>query len=146
MLRASVVVAALAAAGCHSYQPLTEPATAATQMAKVQFSQPRDLTGHLAGGADSTLKKVSSIEGHVLLASVDTLQLTVSKFNDAFGEHSIATSFVVTVVSDPSVAVDVLALDRNRTAAVAGGSLYVVGAVALVALTAAIIGSSGGGW
>lgn len=108
-------------------------------MVKVQFSQPRDLSGHTANGADSLLKGVSSLEGRVLAASDDTLQMTVSKITDSLGERAVTTSVAVTVRRDPSVAVDVLAVDANRTAAVAGVSLAAVAYVAVIAAVVAIL-------
>jgi hypothetical protein len=90
-------------------------------------------------GADSLLTGVSSLEGRVVAASGDTLRMALSKITDSFGEHMITTGIAVEIHRDPSVAVDVLAIDENRTAAVAGGSLMVVAYVAVVIAALAVL-------
>jgi hypothetical protein len=134
-----LIAGATAFAGCHSYQPLTNPTAAVSQMVKVQFSQSRDLTGNTASGADTLLRGLSALEGRVMAASVDTLLMTVSKITDSLGERAVTTRTTVTIRRDPSVAVDVLAVDENRTAAVAGVSLAVVAYVAVIVAVVAIL-------
>ena len=129
---------ALPSAGCHSYKPLTTPGAAVSQMVRLQFSQPRDLLGRTATGTDSLLSGVSSLEGRVLAASADTLHVTITRITDSLGERLVTTSVAVTIIRDPSVAVDVLALDANRTAAFGGGALYALVLVTAIALVAAL--------
>jgi hypothetical protein len=139
---ATVAAAVLASVSCHSYQPLTYPSAAVGQSVKVQFAQPRDVTGQTASGPDSLFKGVHSLEGRVLAVSTDTLHVTVTKITDASGERAVTTSITAKIRQEPSVAVDVLSLDANRTAAVTGGTLYVgltlLAVVAILALAGPI--------
>lgn len=135
----------LLSAGCHSYKPMTTPTAAASQTARVQFSQPRRLVARTAAGTDSVFIGVSSLEGHVLAATSDTLELTITKVADALGKRDVTTSVAAKIALDPSVAVDLLSFDANRTAAMSGGAIYAVTVVALIALIAALY-AAGSSW
>ena len=142
---ATVIAVAGVMAGCHSYKPMTAPTAAASQMARVQFSQPRRVVTRTATGSDSVLIGVSSLEGHVLAATSDTLQLTITNVADALGKRDVTTSLAAKIALDPSVAVDVLSFDANRTAALSGAAVYTLTVVAAIALLAALY-AAGSGW
>jgi hypothetical protein len=135
----------LLSVGCHSYKPMTTPAAAASQTARVQFSQPRRVVTRTTTGSDSVLIGVSSLEGHVLAATSDTLELTITKVADALGKRDVTTSLAAKIALDPSVAVDVLSYDANRTAALSGGAVYALAVVTVLALVAALY-AAGSGW
>ncbi|HEX2777867.1 MAG TPA: hypothetical protein VHM30_00095 [Gemmatimonadaceae bacterium] len=134
----AVGIAAFLAAGCHSYQPLQAPESAVSHPVRVQFSQPRALTVRTADAADSTLSGVTSLEGRVDAVSRDTLHIAVMRVVDGGGEHQVARPLAVSVVPAPSVAIDVLSLDENRTGAAAGVTLAVTALVGVAVLAAAI--------
>ena len=142
--RAMLFGMALLSVGCHSYKPMTAPTAAASQTARVQFAQPRRVVTRTAAGADSVFIAVSSLEGHVLAATSDTLELTITKIADALGKRDLTTSVAAKIALDPSVAVDVLSFDANRTAALSGGAIYAATVLAVVALVAAIY--TAGNW
>jgi hypothetical protein len=143
---ATVATAVLASVSCHSYKPLAAPSAVVAQQVKVQFSQPRDITGRTAAGTDSLVRGVSSLEGRIFSATTDTLELTVTRITDAFGSRDVATTLTVKIHPEPSVAIDVLSLDANKTAALAGGTLYAGILVLTIALVAAILSVSGATW
>lgn len=136
-----VAIVALLGAACHSYQPLAAPSSAVSHPVRVQFSQPRALTV-TRGGADSTFGGVSSLEGRVDAVSGDTLRIAVARITDGTGEHQVAGPLTVSVAPAPSVAIDVLSLDENRTGAAAGIGLYVTTLVAVTLAAAAIIAAA----
>jgi hypothetical protein len=124
--------------GCHSYKPLTDPTMAGSQMAKVQFAQPRDIVVHPSAGRDTTLRAVSSLEGRVLSTATDTVELAITKVSDATGPRAVTTSLTAKIPREPSVAIDVLSFDAGRTAAFGGAALYVAIAALFLGLIAAV--------
>jgi hypothetical protein len=131
--------AALMLAACHSYQPLQAPAAATAQTVRVQFSQPQNLVAARVSGGDSVLVSVSALQGRVVTVSGDTLKVSVARLTDTNGDHAVPTSLLVSIVHEPSVAIDVLAYDENRSGAAAGITLAAVGYGLLVVTIAAIL-------
>lgn len=124
--------AAMMLGACHSYQPLQTPAAAVAQVVMVQFSQPRNLVATRAIGGDSVLPSVSALRGRVVGVTDDTLRVSVSRLTDANGDHGVPSSLLVSILREPSVAVDVLAYDENKSGAAAGITLVTVGYVLVV--------------
>lgn len=132
-------VTTLVLAACHSYQPLQTPASAAAQTVRVQFSEPRNLVASRAIDGDSVLASVSALRGRVTGVFGDTLKVSVAEVIDSSGNHAVPTSLLVSVVREPSVAIDVLAYDENKSGAAAGITLVAVGYGLLVVAVAAIL-------
>ena len=126
----STMAAGFLLAACHSYkaEPLT--AAAAGRSVRVQFSMPRALVAARAAESDSTLKLVSTVEGRLVAVSGDTMQISLLRITDASADHPVPPGMNVTVVLDPSVAVDVLEVDGGKTAALVVIPIWVVASVA----------------
>lgn len=137
MTRGAAVVLLLGA--CHSYKPIAAPASAVGQQVRVLFSQPRALTGTRAPAPDSTLVAVSALEGRVAAVVGDTLRIAVTRLTDAAGDHPVTTPLLVAVLPAPSVAIDVLAVDKDRSATAAGIGIVAVGYVLTIVLVASIL-------
>lgn len=137
-----VAISSAVIAGCQSYQPLKDPASSIAQLVKVQFSLARNLVVSRPSGGDTLLALVSAIEGRVISASRDTLNISLVEIHDDAGDHVVAPSWVVTVARDPSIAIDVLSLDENRSAVAASvtavAAVYVVVIISVAALFASV--------
>lgn len=136
-----VTIGAGVMGGCHSYRPLDDPIGSIAHNVKVQFSMPRNVVASRPSGGDTVLALVSAMEGRVYSASRDTVNVSVAKFTDAGGEHLVTPAWTVTVARDPSVAIDVLSLDENKTAVATTVSVAVVSYIAVIVLVAAILAS-----
>ena len=130
--------AAIVAAGCHSYKPLPEPASAVGKTVRVQFSVPRNLVAARGATGDSLFSAVSALRGQVASVTGDTLHVVMQRVTDSALEHQVPPGLTVDIVPGPSVAIDALAIDEGKTAAFAGGTIVVVSVVALAALIAAL--------
>lgn len=137
------MAAAILAVGCHSYKPLPHPASAVGKTVKVQFSVPRNLVAVRGASGDSVFSQVSALRGRVVDATGDTMHVVLLRVTDMALDHQVPPGMTVTVVPDPSVAVDVLELDEGKTAAFAGGTIVVVSALLVVALVAALVTVAG---
>ena len=137
------MAAAMLVAACHSYKPLPHPASAVGKTVKVQFSVPRNLVAVRGAGGDSVLSQVSAVRGRVVDATGDTMHVVLLRVTDVALDHQVSPGMTVTVVPDPSVAVDVLEIDEGKTAAFAGGTIVVVSALLVVALVAALLSAAG---
>jgi hypothetical protein len=127
----TVAVASLLAA-CHSYRPQPLPAIAAGRSVRVQFSMPRTLVAARSARSDSVLKLVSTFEGRLVAVSGDTMKISLRRITDAAPDHEAPPGMTVTVVPDPSVAIDVLELDAAKTTALIGIPIWVITTVAAV--------------
>ena len=128
-------------AGCHSYQPLQIAAASVGHDVRVQFSTPRSVAATRTSGGDSVLALVSAIEGRVISGSRDTLSISVAKITDVGGEHGVGSGLMVIVGRDPSVAIDVLAVDEDKSAVAATLGVVTVAYVAVIVAVAAILAS-----
>ena len=127
---------------CHTYQPVATPASAVGQQVRVLFSEPRALSGAREGAPDSTLALVSALEGRVVTVVGDTLKVAVTRVSDASGDRPVPTGLVVPVVQAPSVAIDVLALDKNRSATATGITVVAASYVLAIVLVAAVLAAA----
>ena len=134
----STMVAAVLVAACHSYKPLPHPASGVGKTVKVQFSVPRTLVAVRGAGGDSVFSGVSALQGQVGAVEGDTLHVVLRRITDSALDHQVPPGMTVTVVPAPSVAIDVLATDEGKTAALAGGTIVVLSIVAVAALVAAV--------
>jgi hypothetical protein len=137
------MVTALIAAGCHSYKPLPHPASAVGKTVKVQFAVPRSLVAVRGASGDSVFSEVSALRGRVVDAVGDTMHVVLQRITDSALDHPVPPGMTVTIVPAPSVAVDVLAVDEGKTAALAGGTLVAFTVVLLAALLVAVASIGG---
>ena len=137
------MAAAILAAACHSYKPLPAPASAVGKTVKVQFSVPRTLVAVRGASGDSVFSDVSALRGRVVDAVGDTMHVVLQRITDTALDHPVPPGMTVIVVPAPSVAVDVLAVDEGKTAALAGGTLVVVSVIAVAALLALVLAAAG---
>ena len=126
-------------AACHSYKPLLIPVNAVGKTVSVEFSAPRTLVAVRGTLSDSVLKLVSTFRGRVISVSGDTLNISLLRITDGAQDHEAQAGMIVAVAPDPSVAVDVLEFDEAKTAALAGGTIYVAAWVAAILAFAALL-------
>ena len=68
--------------------------------------------------------------GRLVAVSGDTMQISLLRITDASADHPVPPGMNVTVVLDPSVAVDVLEVDGGKTAALVVIPIWIVASVA----------------
>ena len=137
------MLAAILAVGCHSYKPLPHPASAVGKTVKVQFAVPRNVVAVRGAAGDSVFSQVSALRGRVVDATADTMHVVLLRVTDTALDHQVPPGMTITVVPDPSVAVDVLEIDEGKTAAFAGGTVVVASTLLVVALLAALMSAAG---
>lgn len=136
--RPLIAAAGMLAAACQSYKPLPDPASAVGRMVNVQFSVPRNVVAMRGASGDSVFTQVSALRGKVSAAAGDTLHVLLQRITDTALDHDVPPGMTVRIVPEPSIAIDVRGVDEGKTAALAGGTLVVLGIVVVAALVAAL--------